>query len=192
MVMNLLRLNRQHGKKSLNHYLSHRAQHLAIVPALAPPGPPRPCGISGLPPGFCWPRSQSGPEGNAAHLDDHKLAFEHWYFDARLSDGHIVVGFIQTRELIQRKPGVELHVYRPDGTRVAGKLGIELRTIAIEPAHAAMLELMAASFEGTEEGITVGGVPWRFEKTPGELVPGTPPGADTDKVKARGWAALGA
>ncbi len=59
-----------------------------------------------------------GPEGNAAHLDDHKLAFEHWYFDARLSDGHIVVGFIQTRELIQRKPGVELHVYRPDGTRL--------------------------------------------------------------------------
>jgi hypothetical protein len=59
-----------------------------------------------------------GPEGNAAHLDDHKLAFEHWYFDARLDDGHIVVGFIQTRELIQRKPGVELHVYRPDGTRL--------------------------------------------------------------------------
>ena len=46
-----------------------------------------------------------GPEGNAAHLDDHKLAFEHWYFDARLDDGHIVVGFIQTKELIQRKPG---------------------------------------------------------------------------------------
>ena len=59
-----------------------------------------------------------GPEGNAAHLDDHKLAFEHWYFDARLDDGHIVVGFIQTKELIQRKPGVELHVYRPDGTRL--------------------------------------------------------------------------
>jgi hypothetical protein len=59
-----------------------------------------------------------GPEGNAAHLDDHKLAFEHWYFDARLDDGHIVVGFIQTRELIKRRPGVELHVYRPDGTRL--------------------------------------------------------------------------
>ena len=59
-----------------------------------------------------------GPEGNAAHLDDHKLAFEHWYFDARLDDGHIVVGFIQTKELIQRKPGIELHVYRPDGTRL--------------------------------------------------------------------------
>jgi hypothetical protein len=58
------------------------------------------------------------PQGNAAHLDDHKLAFEHWYFDARLDDGHIVVGFIQTRELIKRKPGVELHVYRPDGSRV--------------------------------------------------------------------------
>ena len=77
-----------------------------------------------------------GPEGNAAHLDDHKLAFEHWYFDARLDDGHIVVGFIQTRELIQRKPGVELHVYRPDGTRLgylapeAGRLNVWVADLA--------------------------------------------------------------
>ena len=57
------------------------------------------------------------PQDNAAHLDDHRLAFEHWYFDARLSDGHVVVGFLQTRELVFRSPGVEIHVYRPDGTR---------------------------------------------------------------------------
>jgi formyl-CoA transferase len=52
---------------------------------------------------------------------------------------------------------------------------------------------MLTTFDTPDWGdITVGGVPWRFEKTPGELVPGTPPGADTDKVKTRGWAALGA
>ncbi|KAA9152320.1 hypothetical protein FPZ12_037185 [Amycolatopsis acidicola] len=57
------------------------------------------------------------PEGNAAHLEQHRNAFEHWYFDAHLDDGHIIVGFLQTRELMSRKPGVELHVYAPDGTR---------------------------------------------------------------------------
>lgn len=57
------------------------------------------------------------PAGNAAHLDEHPRAFEHWYFDAHLDDGHIVVGFLQHRELVSRKPGVELHVYAPDGTR---------------------------------------------------------------------------
>jgi hypothetical protein len=57
------------------------------------------------------------PAGNAAHLDRDRHAFEHWYFDAHLDDGHIVVGFLQTRELMTRKPGVELHVYAPDGTR---------------------------------------------------------------------------
>jgi hypothetical protein len=57
------------------------------------------------------------PVGNAAHLDDHRHAFEHWYFDAHLDDGHTIVGFLQTRELMTHKPGVELHVYAPDGTR---------------------------------------------------------------------------
>ncbi len=50
---------------------------------------------------------------------------------------------------------------------------------------------MLTTFDTPHWGsITVGGVPWRFEKTPGALVPGTPPGADTEIVKARGWAAL--
>lgn len=43
--------------------------------------------------------------------------FEHWYFDARLDDGHVIVGFLQTAELMTKKAGVELHVYEPDGTR---------------------------------------------------------------------------
>jgi len=57
------------------------------------------------------------PQVNGAHLDDDKWAFEHWYFDARLDSGHLVIGFLQTSELVTHKPGVELHVYFPDGTR---------------------------------------------------------------------------
>lgn len=55
---------------------------------------------------------------NGAHDSSARGTFEHWYFDARLDDGHIVVGFLQTSELITKRPGVELHVYRPDGTRL--------------------------------------------------------------------------
>jgi NAD+ synthase (glutamine-hydrolysing) len=40
-----------------------------------------------------------------------------------------------------------------DSELLASNLGIELRTIAIEPAHAAMLEILAPSFEGTEENV---------------------------------------
>ncbi|HUF34105.1 MAG TPA: NAD+ synthase [Acidimicrobiales bacterium] len=40
-----------------------------------------------------------------------------------------------------------------DSEVLAGRLGIELTTIAIEPAHAAMLEMLAPAFEGTEEGV---------------------------------------
>jgi hypothetical protein len=55
---------------------------------------------------------------NGNHDAGLKGAFEHWYFDARLDNGYVIVGFLQTSELITKKPGVELHVYRPDGTRV--------------------------------------------------------------------------
>ena len=58
------------------------------------------------------PLSENGRHGSA------RGTFEHWYFDARLDDGTCVVGFLQTAELITKRPGVELHVYRPDGTRV--------------------------------------------------------------------------
>ncbi|HKT02376.1 MAG TPA: lipocalin-like domain-containing protein [Rugosimonospora sp.] len=55
--------------------------------------------------------------GNGAHLARHRYAFEHWYFDAVLDNGYLVVAFLQSRELVTRKPGVEVHVYAPDGTR---------------------------------------------------------------------------
>lgn len=52
---------------------------------------------------------------------------------------------------------------------------------------------MLTTFDTPDWGeLTVGGVPWRFEKTPGELRPGTPPGARTEEIKARGWSAIGA
>lgn len=54
---------------------------------------------------------------NGAHPQSRRGAFEHWYFDARLDSGHTIVGFLQTAELITKRPGVELHVYYPDGRR---------------------------------------------------------------------------
>jgi hypothetical protein len=70
------------------------------------------------------------PGENAAHPSAHKRYFEHWYFDARLDDGHVVVGFLQASELITRKPGVELHVYKPGGEKlsiVKGYAGSDVR-----------------------------------------------------------------
>lgn len=58
------------------------------------------------------------PAENGAHPSDQRRAFEHWYFDARLDDGHVVIGFLQAADLVTGKPGVELHVYRPDGERL--------------------------------------------------------------------------
>jgi len=59
------------------------------------------------------------PAENAAHELSNSNSFEHWYFDARLDDGHVVVGFLQSAELITKKPGVELHVYRPSGEKIS-------------------------------------------------------------------------
>ena len=41
-----------------------------------------------------------------------------------------------------------------DAAKLAANLGIDLRTIAIEPAHEALLAMLAPSFEGLEEDIT--------------------------------------
>ncbi|GAA5056009.1 lipocalin-like domain-containing protein [Nocardia callitridis] len=60
------------------------------------------------------------PHHNGLHAASSKLAFEHWYFDAHLDSGHIVVGFLTKRrpeDLPSAKPWVELTVYAPDGTR---------------------------------------------------------------------------
>jgi hypothetical protein len=58
------------------------------------------------------------PHEDGWHPSALRGMFEHWYFDARLDDGHTIVGFLQTAELLTKKPGVELHVYKPDGTRI--------------------------------------------------------------------------
>ncbi len=55
------------------------------------------------------------PHENALYAPKSRFYGEWWYFDARLEDGHVVVGFLQASELISRKPGVELHIYRPSG-----------------------------------------------------------------------------
>ena len=43
---------------------------------------------------------------------------------------------------------------RSDAQLLADNLGIEMRTIAIEPGHAAVLEMLAPSFEGKEPDLT--------------------------------------
>ncbi len=43
---------------------------------------------------------------------------------------------------------------RSDAAKVADNLGIDFRAIPIEPAHEALLEMLAPSFEGKEEDIT--------------------------------------
>ncbi len=43
---------------------------------------------------------------------------------------------------------------RTDAAKLASNLGIDFRTIAIEPAHAALLSMLDESFAGTEPGLT--------------------------------------
>ncbi|MTE17345.1 lipocalin-like domain-containing protein [Nocardia aurantiaca] len=60
------------------------------------------------------------PHHNALHPAADRLAFEHWYFDARLDTGHVVVGFLTKRrpeDLPNSRPWVEMIVYFPDGSR---------------------------------------------------------------------------
>ncbi|NKY49864.1 lipocalin-like domain-containing protein [Nocardia vermiculata] len=60
------------------------------------------------------------PRHNALHRSTSRLAFEHWYFDARLDTGHTVVGFLTKRRPEDppfSRPWVELMVYDPDGSR---------------------------------------------------------------------------
>ncbi|MFE6862278.1 lipocalin-like domain-containing protein [Nocardia sp. NPDC057668] len=60
------------------------------------------------------------PHDNGLHPSPSRAAFEHWYFDALLDSGHVVVGFLIKRrpeDLPWAKPWVELIVYNPDGER---------------------------------------------------------------------------
>lgn len=59
------------------------------------------------------------PAENALHPVQGRFYGEWWYFDARLEDGHVVVGFLQASELMTRKPGIELHIYRPAGEKLS-------------------------------------------------------------------------
>ena len=59
------------------------------------------------------------PLENAAHHIETRNFFEHWYFDAHLENGYVVIGFLQPAELITKKPGVELHVYKPSGEKLS-------------------------------------------------------------------------
>jgi NAD+ synthase (glutamine-hydrolysing) len=43
---------------------------------------------------------------------------------------------------------------RNDAAELARRLGVDYRTIAIEPAHAALLDMLAPSFEGREQDLT--------------------------------------
>ncbi|MCA2207941.1 lipocalin-like domain-containing protein [Nocardia rosealba] len=60
------------------------------------------------------------PRHNAFHPASSRLAFEHWYFDAHLDTGHVVIGFLIKRrpeDLPLSRPWVEMIIYAPDGTR---------------------------------------------------------------------------
>ena len=59
------------------------------------------------------------PVENARHTVKGNIYLEWWYFDAILETGHVVVGFLQASELLSRKPGVELHVYKPSGEKLS-------------------------------------------------------------------------
>jgi NAD+ synthase (glutamine-hydrolysing) len=52
-----------------------------------------------------------------------------------------------------------------DSERLCANLGVELRTIPIEPAHAAMLEMLAPSFTGTQPDLTEENVQGRIRAT---------------------------
>lgn len=56
---------------------------------------------------------------NALHAVSSRFYGEWWYFDARLDNGYVVVGFLQAAELMTHKPGIELHIYKPSGEKLS-------------------------------------------------------------------------
>ncbi|MEW6442313.1 MAG: hypothetical protein AB1640_15355 [bacterium] len=58
------------------------------------------------------------PREDAVHPTDDKGYVEHWYFDARLDNGYVVVGFLWASEMMTHEPAMELHIYRPSGEKV--------------------------------------------------------------------------
>ncbi len=59
------------------------------------------------------------PEHDGLHIDmKKKNNAEWWYFDARLEDGHFVVAFFRAKHERTSKTGVEITIYKPDGTKI--------------------------------------------------------------------------
>jgi len=57
------------------------------------------------------------PEENGVHPMDDENYVEHWYFDARLDNGYLVVGFLWASEMMTHEPAIELHIYKPSGEK---------------------------------------------------------------------------
>jgi hypothetical protein len=58
------------------------------------------------------------PEEDGVHRMDDENYVEHWYFDARLDNGYLVVGFLWASEMMTHEPAMELHIYKPSGEKV--------------------------------------------------------------------------
>jgi len=59
------------------------------------------------------------PENDGLHIDMNKRGnFEWWYFDARLDNGYMAVGFFRAKHERTGKTGVEITIYKPNGEKV--------------------------------------------------------------------------
>jgi hypothetical protein len=58
------------------------------------------------------------PEEDGVHPINDKNYVEHWYFDARLDNGYLVVGFLWASEMMTHEPAMELHIYKPSGEKL--------------------------------------------------------------------------
>ncbi len=59
------------------------------------------------------------PEYDAIHIDMKKKGnAEWWYFDARLDNGYMVIGFFRAKHERTGKTGVEITIYNPQGKKV--------------------------------------------------------------------------
>ncbi|MFX0008936.1 MAG: lipocalin-like domain-containing protein [Candidatus Hermodarchaeota archaeon] len=59
------------------------------------------------------------PENDGLHIDMKKGGnFEWWYFDARLDNGYMAVGFFRAKHERTGKTGVEITIYKPTGEKI--------------------------------------------------------------------------
>ena len=59
------------------------------------------------------------PENDGIHIDMKKRGnFEWWYFDARLDNGYMAVGFFRAKHERTGKTGVEITIYKPNGEKI--------------------------------------------------------------------------